>query len=382
MPFLEEGPWNLLSALGTDEVFTAMDFLTAKDLVNLAGVSRACKALGTDDDLWKNLFINDFSCSVFDRVALTIRDPKNQYKKRIEERQKRIQKAAEDEWMKFMLERIENKKDFIQKCLDFLHIKLYSFLSSILLLMQVVFVVLRLDNVVMWSVWLVLLPLWTFTLLNVIVAVSACSLYKHRGNQDSLFHNLWHNFRGVAWFFAEKVFGCSARSVAAGSCLFISIFLFFFLLAVRLSSFGRSLPFNACFAPAWLAFLLAALTPCLRHRATSPTSPPMYIFLMLAIWVPNFVFAVLLAARLGGRGVSLPAMFAPYWAVDGVLFLFAASVLGFNARLYHRQRRLAGQRDRMREHALAAAGAAALLGCLVAPLLAFEAGSVAFVDTG
>jgi len=359
---LEDGKyWGVLETLGEDEVCWILEFLGARDLLNLSCASRWSKFAACKESLWKKLYIHDFSCQGTDRISLNFRDPKTQYIKRIEEREKRLLKASENEWIRNVLRRLERRRDTIEWLADFINVRLLTSSAGVLVFCTLIFISLKLDSRVNWSVWAVLGPLWIFSLIFFVASVSGCVLYHFRVDADSLFHGMFDRLRGIVWFFLDKVFDSNRRAIASGAVLAVLIFIFVILIAIKLTC-GKMIPWSAVFIPLWLVFIITSATPCLRWAAFAKNCVT-YFSCMIFVWLPLLAFFSLLDSKLSGARMFMEVVFVPLWLMN---FLILAGSL---APLIYQVVRWCVNREHIDE---AAIGFCGLVCCLITPMITFE----------
>lgn len=85
--------------------------------------------------------------------------------------------------------------------LDLLHIRLLMPSTGAGLLATVVMIALRLDGIITWPAYVVLLPLWLIVGLVLLALASACFMYAHRNRPSSVYHGMfWGGMSGPIWF--------------------------------------------------------------------------------------------------------------------------------------------------------------------------------------
>lgn len=117
-----------------------------------------------------------------------------------------------------LLRQLDAKKRRVENSLDLLHIRLLMPSIGAGILATVIMVALRLDNIISWPAYVVLMPLWLIVGLTLLALFSACFMYAHRNRPTSVYHGMfWSGMSGPVWFSILHLANKSSARMALAS---------------------------------------------------------------------------------------------------------------------------------------------------------------------
>jgi hypothetical protein len=356
-----QSPFHIIDGVLEDVlVGNLLIYLNAEDVTQFSMVSKAFLRICSSNHLWNAMYRRDFfvdefpdqqsetasqisirptlhSAVTFQTAAPTL-FTKLLYVRRHREYFERIEAAKEDHAQTDMEAVRSARALLIENILDFSQARFIAPLVVGCIFLTIVLVAQKIDGLDI-EYWMCFIPILV-ALLYIIVSCRVLQLvYINRHSEQSMFYNMWSNFRGPLVFIFDEIIVESSKVVQYFMFLVVLAVLQVMLVATKLSSatpdsIRSNLAWAVVFIPIWLLCVLHFVLPFLYS-----VNPGAYISCTTVLFMPACIFMACLAAKLqaqedhGGSGkIRLAVVLLPFWLVEGValmscLMLIAISLM-------------------------------------------------------
>eukprot|EP00455_Lapot_gusevi_P049251 TRINITY_DN6957_c0_g1_i3.p1 TRINITY_DN6957_c0_g1~~TRINITY_DN6957_c0_g1_i3.p1 ORF type:complete len:397 (-),score=42.75 TRINITY_DN6957_c0_g1_i3:15-1205(-) len=280
-------------------------FLPTKDIVKSSRVAQDFKRVVGHQDVWAELLKRDWGV-VEGQEAM--RQPKEGYMKLVgkikeAEHLEELKRLEEEEQ-----ERINRQSERVRVVYKVWHRLVMSIVPAILLLLFVILLARRLDNLDSTSYVEVFSPL--IALFSLLLFTIICYTCMRLQGGEGIFRSAHHDDVGLVPFTHQRILRRKVFSRFVAISIVACILAGLVCLSLKLS--GSNMSWAVTFIPVWLLAVLFCFAPCALDEAAVGV-------LSYAAIPPLWLVAMLVTLKFdNGRHIPIEQLLIPLWIMDGI----------------------------------------------------------------